>query len=84
VLRGRDLVELRDALGGRDREGLEMHLEAEIELLRDTLGGHDRASLEMHVEAKIKLSSEMHLEALIKGVWRYTWRPRSIEIGGST
>jgi len=26
-----EIVELRDALGGRDRASLEMHLEAEIE-----------------------------------------------------
>ena len=31
----------------------------------------------MHLEAEIKLNSEMHLEAVIEGVWRYTWKPRS-------
>jgi hypothetical protein len=31
ALEGREQVEFRDALGGCDRAGLEMHLEAEIE-----------------------------------------------------
>jgi hypothetical protein len=31
----------------------------------------------MHLEASIKLNSEMHLEAAIKGVWRLICRPRS-------
>jgi hypothetical protein len=31
----------------------------------------------MHLEAKIELNSEMHWEAVIERVWRYTWRPRS-------
>jgi hypothetical protein len=31
----------------------------------------------MHLEAEIKLNSEMHLEAMIKSVWRCIWRPRS-------
>jgi hypothetical protein len=33
--------------------------------------------LEIHLDAKIRLNSEMHLEAVIEGVWRSTWRPRS-------
>jgi hypothetical protein len=44
----------RDALGGRDQAGLEMHLEAEIEYLRDAVGGRDQADLEMDLEAGIK------------------------------
>ena len=35
----------------------------------DAPGGRDRASL------------EIHLEAMIERVWRYTWRPRSSEFG---
>jgi len=58
----RDQVELRDTLGGCDRESLEMHLEAEIVYLRDALGGCDRVSL------------EIHLEAMIDRDWRSTWR----------
>ena len=27
-------------------------------------------SLKMHLEAEIELNSEMHLEAVIEGVWR--------------
>ena len=27
------------------------------------------------------MNSEMHLEAMIDRVWRYTWRPRSTEFG---
>jgi len=27
------------------------------------------------------VNSEMHLEAVINRVWRYTWRPRSNEFG---
>jgi hypothetical protein len=46
-------VELRDALGGRDRASLEMHLEAETVSLRDALGRRNRARLEMHMEAMI-------------------------------
>jgi len=34
-------------------------------------------SLEMHLEAKIELNTEMHWEAVIKRVWRCTWRPGS-------
>jgi len=37
--------------------------------LRDILRGRDRASL------------EMHLEAVIERIWRYTWRPWSSEFG---
>jgi len=37
-----DIVQLRDALGGRNRASLEMHLEGEIEL-----------NSEMHLEAEI-------------------------------
>jgi len=77
---------LRDALGGRDRACLEMHLEAGIERvwrctwrpgsseLRDALGGRDRASVEMHLETEDRVNSEMHLEAEMKRVWRCTWR----------
>jgi len=62
--------ELRDALGGRDRASLEMHLEAmivrtcrpESSESGDTLGGRDRASL------------EIHLEAVIERDWTSTWR----------
>jgi len=32
-------------------------------------GGHNRVSL------------ELHLEAIIKRVWRYTWRPESSQFG---
>jgi hypothetical protein len=31
----------------------------------------------MYLEAEIRLNSEIHLEAIIKRVWRYIWRPRS-------
>jgi len=60
------LSELSDALGGRDRVSLEMHLEAVIERvwgctgrlrsseLRAALGGRDRVSLEMHLEAEME------------------------------
>jgi len=34
--------ELRDALGGRHRASLEMHLEAVIDEFGDALGGRDR------------------------------------------
>ena len=30
----------------------------------------------MHLEAEIELNSEMHLEGVIKQVWRFIWRPR--------
>jgi len=66
--------ELRDALEGRDRASLEMHMEAEIKLIS-----------EMHLEAVIKqvwrciwrpwsCNFGMHLEAVIEQVWRCTWR----------
>jgi len=57
--------ELRDALGGGDWAGLDMHLETVIEWtqrctwrrrsseLRDALGGRDSASLDMHLEAML-------------------------------
>jgi hypothetical protein len=68
---------LRDALGGRERASLEMHLEVEIKL-----------NSEMHLEAVIERDwrciwrprsshSEMHLEAVIERVWRCTWRSKS-------
>jgi len=72
--------EFGDALGGRDRVSLEMHLEAEVEWtqrctlrpwsseFRDALGGRDRVNW------------ELHLEAVIERVWRCTWRPRSSEL----
>jgi hypothetical protein len=44
--------------------------------LRDVIGGRDRASVEMHLEAEIEWNSEMHLEAVIKRVWRCSWWPR--------
>jgi hypothetical protein len=31
----------------------------------------------MHLDAEIQFISEMHLEAMIKRVLRFTWRPRS-------
>jgi hypothetical protein len=74
--------EFGDALQGRDRASLEMHLVAAIKQVwrcnwkpwssdfGDALGGHDWASL------------DMHFEALIERVWTCTWRPWSIEIGG--
>jgi len=43
ALAGRDRVELTNAPRGRDRQGLEMHLEVEIEL-----------NSQMHLEAGIK------------------------------
>ena len=59
----RDQVELRDALGGRDRAGSVMHLEGEFEELRDALRCRGGASLEMHWEAVIELTQ------------RCTWSP---------
>jgi hypothetical protein len=41
----RRLRKSRDAPGGRDGAGLEMHLDAEIEYLRDALGDQDQAEL---------------------------------------
>jgi len=56
-----------DALLGRDGAGLKMHFEAAIEWVwRYALGVRDLANL----------------KAVILHVWRYTWRPWSIEIGG--
>jgi hypothetical protein len=40
--------------------------------LRDTLEGHAGASLEMYLEAEIVLKLEMHMEAVIERVWRFT------------
>jgi len=31
----------------------------------------------MHLEAEMELNSDMHLEAVIKRVWRFIWRPGS-------
>jgi len=67
------IEQLRDALGGRNRASLEMHLEAEIKL-----------NSEMYLEAAIErvwiciwrprsCNSEMHLEAMINRDWRSTW-----------
>jgi len=68
---------LNDVHGGRDRVGLEMHLEAEIEWIErctwrpwssklgDALGGQDQ------------VNSETHTEVVIERVWRCNWRPRS-------
>jgi hypothetical protein len=69
-LRGRDQVELRDALGGQDRADLEMHfeihLEAEIEELPDAPGGHDRVELREALGGRDGAGLEMHLEAKIE------------------
>jgi len=70
---GRDRVELRDAVGRRNRASSEIHCGAKIMRtwrpwsvdFGDTLGGHYR------------VNSEMPLEAVIERVWRCTWRPRS-------
>jgi len=55
--------DLRHALGGHHRSGLEMHLEAEMECTRrtasmpelsvsvDTFGGHDRSRMDEYLEA---------------------------------
>jgi len=43
--------------------------------LRDALGGRGRASLNVHLGSEIELNSEMHLTAVIEGVWRSTERP---------
>jgi len=71
------LSEFGDALGGRDRESLEMHFEALIERgwrcnwrprlsqLRDALGGGKGGRF------------AMHLQAMIERDWRSTWK-RSI------
>jgi hypothetical protein len=45
--------------------------------LGDVLGGHDGVSVKMLMETDIELSSEMHLDAVIKRVWRCIWRLRS-------
>jgi len=72
---------LRDALGGRNRASLEIHLEAVTERgwrciwmpwrseFRDTHEGCDWAS------------SEMHWDAVIERGWRCTWRTWSCEFG---
>jgi len=53
--------ELGDALGGQDQ----VTQRCTWRTWSCELEGGDQASMEMHLEAKIKL------------VWRYTWRPRS-------
>jgi len=56
-----------EALGGSNRSYLEIHLEAVIERVwRYALGGHDCANF----------------QAVIKCVWRCTWRPWSCELAG--
>ena len=48
--------------------------------LRDALGVCDRESLEMRWEVgHSRVISVMHLEAVMELVWRYTWRPCSVE-----
>ena len=44
------LSELRDALGGRDRASLDMHMEAGIECTQRCTLSSDRAILEMHLQ----------------------------------
>jgi len=56
--------ELRDALGGRDRASLEMHLDAVI----------------VRTWRLTRASLEMHLEAMIERVWRCNWGTRSSEL----
>ena len=60
-MRGRARAGERDALGGRHCTNSEMPLEAIIGHVGNALGGDG------HVD----------LEAVIKYVWRWTWRPRS-------
>jgi len=57
------LSELSDALGGRDRASLDMHLEAVIEWAQGCTPSCDLASLKFHLQ-----------QALIEGDWRNTWR----------
>jgi hypothetical protein len=45
---------------------LEMHLEAEIELLRDSLGGHDPVELRDAHGSHDRVGLEMHLEGEIE------------------
>ena len=89
--------EFGNAVGGRNRAYLEIHLEAMIVRTwrpwLNEFGGRNRASLELHLEAVIERyrrwtwrpwSTEFGdaLEAVIKRVWRWTWRLWSCEFGG--
>jgi hypothetical protein len=70
-------VKLRDALGGRDRVSLEMHLEAEIKLnsemhLEDVIAQVWKCTWRLRSEI-----SEIHLEAVTERLWRCTSTPRS-------
>jgi len=67
---------LREALGGRDRASLEMHLEARIEQVwRCTW-----RPWSCWLAARNHASLEIHLEAVIERVWRCSWRTRSREL----
>ena len=73
------MSELRDALGGRDRPSLEMHLEAAIDQvrrctcrprlseLRDALRRYDRAKLQKYLEAVDLEGGAMATETLFTG-----------------
>jgi len=76
VLGGRDQVEQKDLLAGRDRVNSEMHLKTILKLVwRYTwrwwacqLGGHDRATLEMHLQKELQLKWGKHLQGVIEQV----------------
>jgi len=50
-------------------------------LLNNILGGHDRASFRDALGGRDRVNWEMHLEAVIDRVWRWTGRPWSSEFG---
>jgi len=45
--------------------------------LGDVLGRRNWASWAMHLEAEIELNSVIQLEAVMKRILRWTWRPTS-------
>jgi hypothetical protein len=65
-----------DALGGQDQGSSEMQLEAVIERrCRGTRGLRSSELRDAH-RNRNRASLEMHFDAMIDRVWRFTWRPR--------
>jgi len=70
--------EVRDTLGGRDRESLDMHFEAVIERVWRCTCRPRSSELRDALRGRERVNSEMQLEAVIERVWRYALGVRDL------
>jgi len=71
---------LGDALGGRDRANLEMHLEARIEWPQRYTSRQWLSDFGDAIGDRDRVNSEMHLQAMIEWFSTYIWMPRLSEL----